>query len=120
MTGRALAEIDGASGGSRNALLQRLGHAEFVGIDIQNVRLRVEGWPAPLAPAVGARVHQGIFVNYIRRELTGMVQLTKLRQRPRMRLGPSRCERVFCNELPGEWSRLCRERLFFCSNFAGH
>src|SRR5882762_1266211 len=118
MTRRALAEINGASYGCRTTLLKRFGHAEFVGVDIQNVCLRIEGRTAPFTPAVRARVHQCVFANHIRRELACVVQLTKPCQCPRMRLGRSRCEGIFCDELPYERSRHCRERLLLGSNLA--
>src|SRR5215469_11419632 len=102
MAGTALAQIDRANAGSGNMRDQRVGEADIVGVDVEDVGLRIEGRAAPFAAAVIAREHYRLLADAVGNKLAVAYKGMELLQRPLMGLGSSIGEEIFGKFLASE------------------
>src|ERR1700686_1123925 len=99
---------------------QRVCKSNVVGIDVNDMSLRIECGPTPLSTAVETGEHDRLLVDLIWDELAVTRKGMKLLQRPLMSFWRARSEQVLCKNLPGKGRGFNRDGLLFCGNLARH
>src|ERR1700679_3875639 len=119
MATTAVAHINGAADRRiRIMLYQRFGQPNIIGVDIEDMGLRIERGPSPLSAAVEARPHQSILSHAHGNELSIASYFRKALDSPRVGLGSSIGEHVFRNPLAREGRRLDGEGLLLRRHLA--
>jgi hypothetical protein len=97
---------------------QGFGQANIVGVDVNDVRFRIERGSSPLPSAIEAGKHESVFVYADGDELPIVTYLMKALHRPLMRLRRAIGEHVFRDLLAREGRRFGGERLFGRRHFS--
>ena len=120
VTDRALRQVNRFRRVAGLVFTERSHPRHFVGVDVENVGIGIEGGAAPLRAAVEAGKNHGFLADAERRELAFAARFVKLIERPFVHFGRAIGQHLFSEHLPRVRRGFRGQRLLDGGDFAGN